>query len=271
MNAVGGAPYRAPVTLLELQDLAIALAREAGDLAVAQATTAHVEAKGELGDVVTEVDRACEDRILAAIHDRYPDHAVLGEETGAHGAPDAEYRWLVDPLDGTNNYALGIDYFGVCVTVCRWDEPVVAVAHHSPKRRTFAAIAGGGATCDGEPVAIGEAQPLRSSTIAWTQGYGIDPDDEVRNAAFTRLERSSKRVLRSWCPSVDWGLIATGRIAGMVAYRNEPWDLVGGALIAQEAGAEVATDASGRWVVVAHPVLLPELLAVLGIERPAQN
>lgn len=248
-----------------MRDLAVHLAREAGDLAVQRLETAQVEAKGLDGDVVTSVDRECEERIVAEIRRRYPDHAILGEESGAHGAADAEYRWLVDPLDGTNNYVLGIDYFGVCITVCRDTDAVVGVAHASPGRRTFAAVVGGGATCDGIPVTMADPLPLRRSTIAWTQGYGVDRDDTLRNDAFAGLERASKRVLRTWCPSVDWGLIASGRIAGMVAYRNEPWDLVGGALIAREAGAEVVPDPDGAFVVVAHPAVLPEVLAALGI------
>jgi myo-inositol-1(or 4)-monophosphatase len=251
-----------------MQRLAIGLAQEAGDYAVARAATTRPEAKGDFGDVVTEVDRACEERIIAAILHEYPDHSVLGEETGLHGLRDTEYRWLIDPLDGTNNFVLGVDYFGVCITVCREDRPVVAVVHDSPKRRTFSAVAGSGASLDGRPVTIQGSPPLRHSTIAWTQGYGIDPDDGARNSSFSRLERSCKRVLRSWCPSVDWGLIATGRLGGLVAYRNEPWDLVAGALIAQEAGAGIVSSTSGDWVVVAPPALLPELIGSLGIELP---
>lgn len=250
-----------------MRDLAVTLAREAGDVAVARAGTVRAEAKGDDGDVITEVDRDCEQRIVAAILDHHPDHAILGEETGARGAADAEYRWLIDPLDGTNNFVLGIDYYGVCLTVCRGDRPVVAVVHDSPGRRTFSAIAGSGALLDGRPVSIRAPLPLRHSTIAWTQGYGIDPDDEARNRAFARLERSCKRVLRSWCPSVDWGLIATGRLGGMVAYRNEPWDLLGGILVAEEAGARVVWDRAGDLVAVAHPALLPELVQVLDL-RP---
>lgn len=246
-----------------MHDLAVALAREAGDYAVARASTADAEAKGEAGDVVTAVDRCCEERILAAIRAHYPSHAVLGEESGARGRADAEYRWLVDPLDGTNNFVLGIDHYGVCITVCRRDEPVVAVAHNSPKRQTFSALRGAGATVDGQRLPPLAPLSITRGTVSWTQGYGIDRDDTIRNGAFDRLERSTKRVLRSWAPSADWGLLAAGRIAGLVAYRNEPWDLVGGALIAEEAGAATWTDPSGTWVIVSHPSTLPELRRVV--------
>ena len=70
-------------------------------------------------------------------------HGILGEEDGQQGAgPTAEYNWLIDPLDGTHNYVLGIDVYGVCITLCRGDEPLVAVVHDSPRRRTYWAIKG---------------------------------------------------------------------------------------------------------------------------------
>jgi myo-inositol-1(or 4)-monophosphatase len=253
------------VDLDEMRRLAVTLARDAGEYAVSESARARIAAKGADGDVVTHVDRECEARIIAGIVGHYPDHAVLGEETGWHGGSDDQIHWLVDPLDGTNNYVMGVNYYGVCITACRGDEPLVAVAHNSPDRRTFAAVTGRGATRNDEPVVMTPPAALRQATVAWAQGYGIDPDDAARNRAFAGLERASKRVLRTWCPSVDWGLIASGHVAGMVAYRNEPWDLVGGAFIACEAGAERVTDESGDWEVVAHPALIDDLVAALGI------
>lgn len=102
-----------------MRDLAVRLAREAGDFAVAEAGTVESMTKGAGGDVVTRVDEESERRIITAIRAAHPDHAVLGEESGWHGPAEAEYRWLVDPLDGTNNYVLGLGCYGVCITVCR--------------------------------------------------------------------------------------------------------------------------------------------------------
>ncbi|MCU1471938.1 MAG: putative inositol monophosphatase [Amnibacterium sp.] len=246
--------------------LAVRLARAAGDLAVARRPTAVVSAKGQAGDVVTEVDRECERLIIEGIRGSFPQHAILGEETGRHGPQGSVVQWLVDPLDGTNNYVMDVASHGVCITACLDGEPLVAVSHDAPARRTFAAVRGGGATVDDEPVRMRDPAALIRSTVSWTQGYGVDRDDATRNAAFAALERSTKRVLRTWSPSIDWGLLATGHVAGVVAYRNEPWDLVGGVLIGTEAGAGVVRDRTGDWVVVAHPAVLADLVAVLGIE-----
>ena len=252
--------------LAAARDLAIDLARKAGDLAVQHAATAAALPKGDAGDVVTHVDQEAERLITAAINATYPDHAVLGEEFGLQGDPDAEYRWLVDPLDGTNNYVLGLDLYGVCITLCHHGEPVVAVVHDSARGRSYAAMHRQGTTVNGSSVSMSDPGPLDRVTVSWLQGYAVGADDPAGQHLFRTLERNCKRVLRTWAPSIDWGLIAQGRVSAMVAYRNEPWDLVGGALIAREAGADIKTSANGEVVLVAHPDISTELAALIGIE-----
>ncbi|ATG56019.1 inositol monophosphatase [Brachybacterium ginsengisoli] len=256
-------------------DLAITLARQAGDFAVAEQDTARIEAKGAGSDLVTHVDREAERRIVAALREQYPEHSILGEEEGEQGAAaGARHRWLIDPLDGTNNYVLGLDVYGVCITLCEGEQPVMAVVHDSPRRRTCWAIAGQGAWLtlgEGqEPrrLDLGAADPLDRTTIAFTQGYEVGHDDERRNALFAAMERGTKRVLRSWAPSSDWGLLAAGRLGAMVAYRNEIWDRVGGTLITLEAGGELCTDPSGELIVVGKPQTVRELDALLGVTGP---
>lgn len=253
-------------------ELAITLARQAGDFAVAEHDVARIEAKGTGSDLVTHVDREAERRIVAALREHYPDHAILGEEEGEQGAgPGARYGWLIDPLDGTNNYVIGLDVYGVCITLCEGAQPLVAVVHDSPRRRTCWAIAGEGAwlsTDDGAAprrLTVGAAEPLLRTTVAFTQGYEVGHDDAHRNIMFDALERGTKRVLRSWAPSSDWALMATGHLGALIAYRNEIWDLIGGTLIAQEAGAEVVTDPSGELVVVGRPETVRELSELLRI------
>lgn len=238
---------------------------------------ARVESKGEDGDLLTHVDREAERRIAASLVERYPEHAVLGEESGEQGAgPGAEFGWLIDPLDGTNNYVLGSDIYGVCITLCEGTRPVVAVVHDSPRRRTFWAIAGQGAwlsTEGGEatPLAVAAAEPLSRTTISFTQGYAVGHDDSRRNVLFDALESGTKRVLRTWAPSFDWGLLVTGRLGAVVAYRNEIWDLVGGTLLAEEAGASVITSPDGNLVIVGRPQTAAELGDLLGVADPAPS
>ncbi|EWS81122.1 inositol monophosphatase family protein [Brachybacterium phenoliresistens] len=251
-------------------DLAISLARRAGDLAVAERETARVRSKGDGADLVTHVDHAAERLIAAGIAERYPEHGILGEEEGEQGAgADAPLRWLIDPLDGTNNYVLGLDVYGVCITLCDREGPLVAVVHDSPRRRTCWAIRGEGAylsvgASGPRRLRLDAADPLAHTTVSFTQGYAVGHDDARRNAIFGALERSAKRVLRTWAPSADWVLLATGRLGALLAYRNEIWDLLGGILIAEEAGADVLRDRTGELVLVGHPGTVQELRGLVG-------
>jgi myo-inositol-1(or 4)-monophosphatase len=251
-----------------MHDLAVRLAREAGDYAVAQLDSDNgIRGKGIRGDVVTHVDHEAERRIITAILDAFPDHAILGEESGHIGAPDAPVRWLVDPLDGTNNYVMGMPMFGACITACVGDEPIVAVVHESVRRITTSAIRGGGAFRNGSPIRLGFPVDLRRATISWTQGYGVTFEDAFRAHAINALEPNVKRLLRTWSPSVDWGLIAGGHVGAFVAYRNEVWDLVGGMLIVEEAGGHVyrAPNEALDCVIAGHPDTVAELRELLGV------
>lgn len=251
-----------------MHDLAVRLAREAGNYAVSQLDADNgIRGKGMNGDVVTLVDHEAERRIIAAIQEGFPDHAIIGEESGAIGSDDAPVRWLVDPLDGTNNYVMGLPLFGVCITACAGDEPVVAVVHESVRGITTSAMRGRGAFRNGTRIRLGKMAPLERATISWTQGYGVSHDDAFRTRAIGALEPNVKRLLRTWSPSVDWGLIAAGHIGAFVAYRNERWDLLGGAMIVQEAGGDVswAPDPALDCVVAGHPGTVADVRRLLGI------
>jgi myo-inositol-1(or 4)-monophosphatase len=252
----------------KMHDLAVRLAREAGDYAVEQLDQDNgIRGKGIRGDVVTHVDHEVERRIISAIQEALPDHAILGEESGNIGSPDAPVRWLVDPLDGTNNYVMGMPMFGVCITACAGDEPIVAVVHESVRRITTSAIRGGGAFRNGTPIRLGAPVDLGHATISWTQGYGVTFDDAFRTQAMNALEPNVKRVMRTWSPSVDWGLIAGGHVGAFVAYRNEVWDLVGGMLIVEEAGGSIyrAPNEVLDCIIAGHSKTVAELRMLLGI------
>lgn len=249
-----------------MRQRAVRLAKEAGQYAVARLDGENgICAKGDGADVVTEVDRACERRIIAGIAEAYPDHAILGEESGASGDQAAPYRWLVDPLDGTNNYVMGMPMFGVCITICAGDEPVVAVVHDSMRDMTTSTVRGGGVFRNNRRLEPSDARPLHLTTVSWSQGYAVAYDDPFRIRALEELERRVKRVLRTWSPSIDWGLLAAGQTGAFVLYRNEVWDLVGGLLIAQEAGCTIWRADGIDCVIAGREETVREVRDVLGI------
>jgi myo-inositol-1(or 4)-monophosphatase len=250
----------------QMRQLAVHLAQEAGRYAVAELDgNLCITAKGSGSDVVTLVDHEAERRIITGIREAFPDHAILGEESGPHGDENAAIRWLVDPLDGTNNYVMGMPMFGVCLTVCQGDEPVVAVVHDSVRDVTTSAVRDQGARRDDRRLVLGEAPPLNRTTLSWTQGYAVTHDDPFRMRTVEAMERSAKRVLRTWSPSIDWGLVASGHVGAFVAYRNEIWDLIGGALIVQEAGGVVYNAPGVDCVVAGHRRIVDELRSLLDL------
>lgn len=252
--------------LENMRDVAVRLAQEAGRFAVAELEgSLGIEAKGSGADVVTRVDHEAERRIVAGIRSVFPEHAIFGEESGHHGDDNAAIRWLVDPLDGTNNYVMGLPMFGVCLTACLDNEPVVAVVHDSMRDVTTAAIRDGGAFRGGRRLALGEVPALDRTTLSWTQGYSVAYDDPFRTRAMGALERAAKRVLRTWSPSIDWGLVAASQIGAFIAYRNEVWDLVGGALIVQEAGGVVYRASTCDCVIAGHAQTVSELRSLLDV------
>jgi myo-inositol-1(or 4)-monophosphatase len=222
-----------------------ALADRAGDVAqrFLCADTAAIHAKGERGDVVTDADLEAERLIVEGLRSSFPGHQIQSEEAGLLDG-DPAWRWLVDPLDGTNNLALGLPLLGVCISLLHGGEPVFSVIRDSSRGRTFTAAAGRGAQCDGMPMCIAVPPAPPRMTVSWIQGYAVGEDDAFAGEAPRALARFHKRVLTTWAPAVDWALTATGRVAAVVAHRNEVEDLAAGLLLIREAGG-VTCDRSG--------------------------
>ncbi|MFI6319075.1 inositol monophosphatase family protein [Nonomuraea sp. NPDC050556] len=234
-----------------------------------------VEAKGESGDVVTELDLASEKLLVERILTDYPAHSVIAEESGLLGAAESEWTWLVDPLDGTNNVAIGLPAYVVGLALCRSGRPVLGVVHDPVAGQTWSAVRGQGAL---GPSGVRLAPAYRPSRhgplLAWTQGYGVARADTGVISMKATLEVAARRVLQLWAPLLSWVMLARGDIDGIVGYHAEAVDLPAGALIAQEAGMEIrALDggpfeeridgtAEDRSFVAAHPDAIPLLLSL---------
>ncbi len=188
-------------------------------------------------DVKAAADRAAEERVLDVVREAYPDHAIHAEESGAAG--DHRYEWVVDPLDGTNNFAAGIPSFATAACVRRDGRPAVAAVYEPVPDALYLARRGAGATVDGEPLAAGTDVALPAGTVSLVVGLPALRDPE-RRAVADRIESSvgaeCKRVLDTWSPCVDWGLLARGGIEGLVAYYPDVYEQYAGELLAAESG-----------------------------------
>lgn len=251
----------------------------------------EVRLKDGAGDVVTDLDMAAESLIVRRLRAAYPGHRIIAEESGlleASGAPEGNGAgtpvWLVDPLDGTNNIAIGMPVYAVGLALCAGSVPVVGVVHDPVSGRTWSAIRGEGARSpSGAALLLGETERpgrLENPVLAWTQGHQVGPSDPVASSMRSMLEAHSRRLLQLWAPLVAWVMLARGDIDGIVGYRPEIVDLPAGALLAAEAGAELrglngssyeaSIDRSPDELsfVAARPEHLDRLLGIVRLEAP---
>ncbi|GAA3779183.1 inositol monophosphatase family protein [Streptomyces phyllanthi] len=222
---------------------AVAAAEEAGALLRSRFPDGFAaRPKGELGDVVTDLDLMAERLVVGRIRERFPHDRILAEESGELGGDGSGRTWLVDPLDGSNNVVIGLPAYVVGVALCVDEAPVVGVVHDPVTGRTWSALRGGGAHGpDGRLAggAGGRPLPPAGPLLAWTQGHAVSRDDPVARALRHTLEIRSRRLLQLWAPLLTWAMLARGDIDGFVGYRAEAIDLPAGALLAREAGVAV--------------------------------
>ncbi|HZD71891.1 MAG TPA: inositol monophosphatase [Actinomycetes bacterium] len=259
--------------------VSIEAAEAAGALLREQALGAfEVRSKGSGDDLVTELDLASEALIVSRLRRAFPAHRIVTEEAGELPG-SGHWTWLVDPLDGTNNLAIGLAVFAVGIALCELGLPMVSVVHDVPASTTWAARRGGGAHGPRGPLRICRPVRDRPLTLAWIQGHEVARNDALAVALKARLERESKRVLGLWAPLLSWVMVARGDIDGIVAYQAGGMDLHAGLLIAREAGIETRcldggafderfASADDRYSLVAgSPAIVDRLLDLAADER----
>ncbi|NDI35528.1 inositol monophosphatase family protein [Chengkuizengella sediminis] len=218
-----------------------------------------VEEKGSNGDVVTEVDYLAEKVILYKIQEHFPNHQIRSEEKGWSGI-EGEWLWLVDPLDGTNNFAIGLPIFGVAITLLYKKEPVLGVIYDSMVDKIYMAEINKGAICEDKFIHVKSSSSIEKMTVGWIQGHVVQNNPEaMRLKQF--LDLKFKRTLSLWAPSILWAMLARGDIDGIILYNSEGDDLYGGLLLAKEAGA-IIMDFEGNsfegmnsepYIIACHP------------------
>lgn len=219
--------------------IATEAAREAGRIAKDKfGSSVIVNEKSDDGDLVTEVDYLAEQVILERIQSHFPEDQIRSEETGWIGV-EGEWLWLVDPLDGTNNYAIGLAVFGVSITLLYREQPVLGVIYDSMQDHLYVAEQGKGATCNGRPIQVCcKHDILRKMTAGWIQGHQVQHDPIALHLK-SHMDQSFKRVLRLWAPTLLWAMLARGDLDGIILYNSEGDDLYSGIVLALEAGAVV--------------------------------
>ena len=258
----------------ELRLLAEAVARDAGALLRDQLDRVRLEVgtKSSATDMVTEMDRAAEARIVEGLLGARPDDGMVGEE-GTDRVGTSGVRWIVDPLDGTTNYLYGLPGFGVSIAAEVAGEVVAGVVADVVRGELFAATLGGGATRDGAPIRPSACAELPVALVA--TGFSYDAERRRRQAAvLVEVLPQIRDIRRFGAAAVDLCSVACGRVDAYYEKGLAPWDLAAGALIAAEAGAVVTSFGGGPpadGTVVAAAPAIAEALRTLIVAAGAEG
>jgi myo-inositol-1(or 4)-monophosphatase len=210
------------------------IAREAGAL-LARYFERRVpfELKAEF-DLVTEADRASEALVVERLRTHFPSHGIVAEEGGGHESP-SEYRWYVDPLDGTTNFAHSFPMFNVTLGLERSGEMVAGVVYDPVRQELFAAERGGGAYCNNRRVRVSAVQRLAESLLC-TGFPNWKRSRSVNIHFYHQLAMATHGVRRTGSAALDLAYVACGRLDGFWEFGLKPWDMAAGRLIVAEAG-----------------------------------
>jgi myo-inositol-1(or 4)-monophosphatase len=227
------------------------VAAEAGAL-LRGASATDIRTKSTRKDLVTEWDTRLEEFILGRLAAETPRIPVLAEESAGEGATagapgPADERWVVDPIDGTVNFAHGVPWFGVCISLERAGRPIAGVVAAPALGWEFYGSAGGGAFKDGERLAVSTTRELSQALLS--TGFPYDRATAVDNnfAEWEHFQRTAGACRRFGAASLDLCLVAWGRFDGYWERRLKPWDLSAGALFVTEAGGTVTSLTGGAF------------------------
>lgn len=255
-------------------DFVTSLCREAGRIGLERwKTPLQITRKGEV-DLVTDVDLELQELIREGITRRFPEHIVLGEEgEQEEGAQEAEYLWLVDPLDGTTNYVHGYPCFCVSLAWAHRGEVLLGCVYDPLRNELFYAARGEGATLNGAQITVSSTGSLISSLLSTGFPYERATLSDSNVIHLGKLINSIQGVRRSGSLALDLAYVAAGRLDGHWEFHVKPWDTAAGGLMVQEAGGHISGVAEEGWSPFLHDVVATngeihqELLAALRQNR----
>ena len=258
-------------------NIAVKAARRAGSIinrAALDRTKLEIHSK-RANDFVTQVDKAAEAAIIDIIRQAYPDHAILGEESGelparsTESTAKAEYRWIIDPLDGTTNFIHGFPQYCVSIGLQHRGAIEHGVIYDPAKNELFTASRGRGAFLDDRRIRVTKCVNLKDALVGTGFPYKELSRLDIYMKHLKRIMQSAAGVRRAGAAALDLAYVAAGRLDAFWEMGLSPWDMAAGALMIQEAGGLVG-DLSGEagWleggdIAAATPKVFPQLLAAL--------
>ena len=218
------------------------------DLVELQQSELQIDTKLNDFDLVTQADVASEERLVRFIRERFPEDGIIAEE-GSQNADEASrmdgFRWVLDPIDGTINYANRLPIWAISIGLLYSGEQVGAIVSGPGLQLRYRAAKGQGASCNGRPITVNSKAKLRDGVVVTGFPYDRAKRAEPLCDALGNMLRTAGGVRRFGAAALDFCFVADGRFTGYYEMGLKPWDAAGGSLIVQEAGGHV-TDMSGR-------------------------
>lgn len=220
-------------------------------------------------DLVTEVDIWTENFLIKKIQSTYPDHQLLTEESGSY-AGNADYEWVIDPIDGTVNYAHGFPLFSISVALKYQNEAIVGLIYIPKLNEFYTAIKGKGAFLNGKPITVSDTTSISKAVISTGFPYdrATDPDNNVNY--FNGIILKIGGIRRTGSAAIDLSQVAAGRFDGYWELKLNAWDVEAGLLLVSEAGGRVQRieQEKGTFIMVGNQHIYPQLKQLLNNVSP---
>jgi myo-inositol-1(or 4)-monophosphatase len=228
----------------EILEITEEITREAGEIVRHYFGEHHqITHKGEV-NLVTEADHAVEEHVIKRLHQAFPTHNVLAEEQGGATLDNLGPLWIIDPLDGTNNFAHNFPHVGISLALWVDGAPLIGVIYDPLRDECFTARRGNGAARNGTPIRVTPTDQLAQALLATGFPYDRWTAEDDNTAHLAHFLRRSQGVRRAGAAVLDLAYVACGRFDGFWELRLSPWDIAAGVLIVEEAGGRV-TDPKG--------------------------
>jgi myo-inositol-1(or 4)-monophosphatase len=219
---------------------AVRAARIAGEYQKSRfASTLDIEMKGDK-NLVTEVDKESERLIVEHLRSRFPDHDIIAEE-GDYLQSASPFRWIIDPVDGTTNYAHGYPWFCSSIALEQEGELVAGVIYNPVYDELFTAAKDGGAYLNGIRLSVSARSPLKNSLLGTGFPYDCATDPANNFTNFVAFQKSARGIRRAGAAALDLAYVAAGRLDGFWELKLHAWDVAAGVLLVREAGGKVTT------------------------------
>jgi len=231
-------------------------AREAGKILLSNlGTVQKVSFKSIQSNLVTEIDKQSEEQIIKILNDDFPDFDILAEESGSSSTKNSEFMWVIDPLDGTTNYAHGLPIFTISIGLVKGNEVITGVVYDPVRDHMFYAEKGKGAFLNGKALSVSKTKDIKKSLLVTGFPYNVEENPDFCFERFIVMTKNSRAVRRLGSAALDFAYVASGIFDGFWEVKLNPWDIAAGMLLVKEAGGKV-TNFNGNDCDIFNPQIL---------------